>query len=208
MTGAVGPIRAFIALAISSSAKSALANVMQRLAEQAPTGVRWVDPAGMHLTLKFLGNVEPGLVDGIIEAMARPAAGASPFSIHLSGLGVFPNERRPRVLWAGVEGGLDALRELREQIEEAVSGLGFPRERRPFSPHLTLGRVREPVSSGSLRRISAAVTSTSLEPTGPWLVESVQLMRSTLTPGGARYSALASIPLGSAGDTANSRGAR
>ena len=201
MTGAEEPIRAFIALAISATAKSALKDVIQRLAVQAPSGVRWVDPASMHLTLKFLGNVEPGQVDRIIEAMARPAAGASPFSIHLSGLGMFPNERRPRVLWAGVRGGLDALQQLREQIEETVSKLGFPRERRPFSPHLTLGRVREPVSSGLVRGISAAVTSTSLAPTEPWLVNSVHLMRSTLAPGGAKYSALASVPLGSAGKT-------
>jgi 2'-5' RNA ligase len=201
LTGAEAPIRAFIALAISATAKSALADVMQRLAVQAPAGVRWVDPARMHLTLKFLGNVEPGLVDGIIDAIAGAAAGASPFSIHLSGLGMFPNERRPRILWAGVQGGLDALHQLREQIEESMSGLGFPRERRPFSPHLTLGRVREPVYSGSIRRISAAVTSISLEPTEPWPVDSVHLVRSTLTPGGARYSALASVPLGSAGGT-------
>ena len=201
MTGAEGPIRAFIAVSISSAAKSALANVIQRLAGQLPTGVRWVDPAGMHLTLKFLGDVEPGLVDGIIEAISRPAAGASPFSIHLSGLGLFPNERRPRVLWAGVQGGLDALQQLQEQIEDTMSRLGFLGERRPFSPHLTLGRVRDPVYSGLMRRISAAVTSTSLEPTEPWQVDSVHLMRSTLTPAGARYSELASVPLGRAGGT-------
>ena len=201
MTKTGEPIRAFIALAISATAKSALADVIQRLAVQAAAGVRWVNPAGMHLTLKFLGNVEPGLVDGIIEGMARPAAEASPFSIHLSGLGMFPNERRPRVLWAGVQGGLHPLQRLREQIEETVSPLGFPREQRPFSPHLTLGRVREPVSSGLVQRISAAVASTSLEPTEPWLVDSVHLMRSILTPGGAKYSALASVPLGSAGKT-------
>jgi 2'-5' RNA ligase len=176
-----------------------LAEVIQRLAVQAPTGVRWVDPAGIHLTLKFLGNVVPGLAGRIIEVMDRQAA--SPFSIHLSGLGMFPNERRPRVLWAGVQGALDPLQRLQEQIEEGVSRLGFPRERRPFSPHLTLGRVREPVSSGALKRISAAVTSTSLEPTEPWTVDSVHLMRSVLTPGGARYSTLASVPLGSASDT-------
>jgi 2'-5' RNA ligase len=188
-------------LAISATAKSALADVIRRLAIQAPNGVRWVNPAGMHLTLKFLGNVEPGLVDRIIEAMARTAAEASPFSIHLSGLGMFPNERRPRVLWAGVQGGLHPLQRLREEIEETVSGLGFPRERRPFNAHLTLGRVREPVSSAMVRRISAAVTSASLEATEPWLVDSVHLMRSTLAPGGAKYSALASVPLGSAGKT-------
>ena len=201
MTGAEGPIRAFIALAISPAARSVLADVIQRLAGQAPTGVRWADPSGMHLTLKFLGTVEPGRVHGIVEAIVGASVGTSPFSIQLSGLGMFPNERRPRVLQAGVQGGLDALRQLREQIEEAVSRLGFPQERRPFSPHLTLGRVRGPVSGGLIQRISVAVTSTSLGPTEPWFVDSVHLVRSTLTPGGARYSALASVPLGSAADT-------
>ncbi len=203
MTGAEGPIRAFIALSISVAAKSALSDVMQRLAVQAPAGVRWVNPAGMHLTLKFLGDVEPKQLDGIIEAMAQPAVGVSPFSLHLSGLGMFPNERRPKVLWAGVRGSLDSLEQLQAQIDETVSRLGFPRENRPFSPHLTLGRVREPVSSGLVRRISAAMTSTSLGPTEPWLADSVHLMRSILAPGGASYSVLASVQLGSAGDTAH-----
>ncbi len=115
---------------------------------------------------------------------------------------VFAQRQRQAVVGeAEVQGGLHPLQRLREQIEETVSPLGFPREQRPFSPHLTLGRVREPVSSGLVQRISAAVTSTSLEPTEPWLVDSVHLMRSILTPGGAKYSALASVPLGSAGKT-------
>ncbi len=199
MTGSGGPIRAFIAVAISPAAKSALEKVIQGLVAQVPGGVRWVDPAAMHLTLTFLGNVEPGLVDDITGAMGQSAAAVSPFRVHLSDLGMFPNERRPRVIWAGLQGGLDALGALQERVEEAMSGLGFPRERRPFTPHLTLGRVREPGSNRLGRRIGDAVSATSLEPAAPWLVESMHLIRSTLAPGGATYSTLSSAPLGSGG---------
>jgi len=193
------PIRAFIALDIPTATKSTLGEVIRSLTPQVPGGVRWVDPGAVHLTLKFLGNVEPAQVDGIVEALRRPAA-VSPFRIWLSGLGVFPNERRPRVLWVGLDGDLASLRELQEEISGEMSGLGFPREARPFSPHLTLGRVQDRVSDGVRRRIGAAVSSTSLGPAESWLVDSVHLVRSHLAPGGATYTTLASASLGSAGD--------
>ncbi len=201
MSSSGGPIRVFIALPIPAVVKSALETVIRSLSVQAPIGVRWVGPAGMHLTLKFLGNVEPALVDGIVGAMRRPAAAVAPFRLHLSGLGMFPNERRPRVLWAGLDGDLASIRKLQEQIERAMSGLGFPLEGRPFSPHLTLGRVRDGVSGGVLRRIGAAVSSSSLGPAEPWQADSVHLVRSHLAPGGATYSTLATVPLGNAGGT-------
>ena len=193
------PIRAFIALNIPTAAKSALEEAIRNLSAQVPSRVRWVDPGGMHLTLKFLGNVEPAQVDGLVEALRRPAE-VSPFRIWLSGLGVFPNERRPRVLWVGLDGDLASLRELQEKIAGEMSGLDFPREARPFSPHLTLGRVQDRVSDGVRRRIGAAVSSATLGPAESWLVDSVHLVRSHLAPGGATYSTLASASLGSAGD--------
>ena len=119
------PIRAFIALNIPTAAKSALEEVIRNLSAQVPSGVRWVDPGGMHLTLKFLGNVEPAQVDGLVEALRRPAA-VSPFRIWLSGLGVFPNERRPRVLWVGLDGDLASLRELQEKISGEMSAWVSP----------------------------------------------------------------------------------
>lgn len=198
MTGYRGPLRVFIAIPISVEAKRALDAVIKRLVVQAPGGVRWAHPEGIHLTLKFLGGVEPTLVNPIAEAMGRAAAGSSPFRLQLSGLGMFPGERKPRVLWAGVAGDLEALGALQGRVEAEMSALSFHPERRPFSPHLTLGRMRQETSEGLRRRVSAALLSASLEPTGPWQVETVHLMRSDPAPGGAIYSSLASVGVGSA----------
>jgi 2'-5' RNA ligase len=130
--------------------------------------------------------------------MGRAAAGGSPFRLQLSGLGMFPSERSPRVLWAGVAGDLEALGALQGRMEAEMSALSFPPEKRPFSPHLTLGRVRQETSEGMRRRLSAALLATSLDHTGPWQVETVHLMRSDPAPGGAIYSALASVGVGRA----------
>ena len=199
MTRSAGPIRVFIAISIPEAGRMALKKVIQGLAAQLPRGVRWADPEGIRLTLKFLGNVEPSQVAEIVNAMRRSTERLAPFPIQISGLGMFPNERRPRVFWAGIAGDPDSLRELQEKVEEAMSSLHFPREQRSFSPHLTLGRVREPVSNGIRRQIAAAASSVSSAPTEPWLVESVHLVQSNLAPGGASYTNLASAPLENAG---------
>jgi 2'-5' RNA ligase len=157
-----------------------------------------VHPEGIHLTVKFLGDVEPTLVNPIAEAMGQAAAGGSPFRLQLAGLGMFPNERSPRVLWAGVAGDLEVLEALQGRMEAEMSALSFPPETRSFSPHLTLGRVRQEASEGLRRRVSAALLATSLDPTRPWQVETVHLMRSDPAQGGAVYSSLASVPMGRA----------
>ena len=141
------------------------------LRAQLPTGVRWVDPNGIHLTLKLLGNFVPDQAEDILEVMGRHAASVEPFSICLSGLGMFPNPKRPRVVWAGIEGELDSLQNIQAELEEATWGLGFAKEKRPFSPHLTLGRVREQVSDSERRRIGTVVSSTCLGTSEPWPVE-------------------------------------
>ena len=140
MTDPDTPIRAFIAVGVSLEARTELENAIQRLDAQAPTGIRWVKPSGLHLTLKFLGDVSPQNLPEIIHAVGQSAAESPALLIHLSGLGVFPNERNPRVLRAGVEGDLEALANLQEKIEDAIVSLGFPRERRPFSPSLDSGQ--------------------------------------------------------------------
>jgi 2'-5' RNA ligase len=198
VTGHLRPLRLFIAIPVSAEAKRALDTVIGRVAVQAPGGVRWVHPEGIHLNVKFLGNVEPTLVNPIAEAMGRAAAGGSAFRLQLAGLGMFPSERRPRVLWAGVAGNLEALEALQGRMEAEMSALSFPPERRPFSPHLTLGRVGQETSEGLSCRVSTALQASSLDPTGPWQVETVNLMRSDPAPGGSIYSALASVPIGRA----------
>ena len=160
-----------------------------------PSGVRWVDPEGIHLTLKFLGDIEPALVEDVLRAMEQAASGTAPFQLHLDGLGVFPNLRRPRVLWAGVGGDMDALGALQEKVEAAMEGLAFPRERRAFSPHLALGRVRDTISAVARQRVGGLVSQGSLDGADPWPVNAVHLMRSNLTPDGAVYTSLGSVSL-------------
>ena len=198
MTRLEGNIRAFIALQIPQTSRLVLNETIRSLKERVPDGVRWVDPSGIHLTLKFLGNVTPAQVEEVLEAMHWPATSVAPFQINLYGLGTFPNEKRPRVVWAGIQGELDSLMELQEKLEKATGGLGFARERRPFSPHLTLGRVKEQVPDSVRRRIGIGLGSKSLEPGEPWLVEAVYLVRSQLAPSGATYSNLGLARLGTA----------
>lgn len=195
MTSSEGSIRGFIALDIPSEVKLTLLEAIRSLNAQIPKGVRWLDSRAMHLTLKFLGNVESGMVSGVLDAMGRSAEPVAPFRIGLSGLGMFPNEKRPRVLWAGVQGDLDVLMELQQKVEEAMHSLGFAVEARPFSPHLTLGRVQDNVSGSLRRQIGGAVSSASLGNDDSWLVQEVHLVRTFLAPGGASYTTLGSAPL-------------
>ena len=195
MTASVAGLRAFIAIHLSQEARLQLSDTISSLGSEIPNGVRWVDPEGIHLTLKFLGDIDPGLVEDVLRAMEQAASGSLPFQLYLNELGVFPNHRRPRVLWAGLGGDLDALGALQEKLEAAMSRLNFPRERRTFNPHLTLGRVRDGVSDVVRQRVGAVVSRVSLDGAGPWPVNGVHLMRSNLTPDGAVYSSLGSVAL-------------
>ena len=196
MTAHSPSIRAFIAVWVSDAARLALEEATGRLRQQIPKGVQWVKPDGIHLTLKFLGNVRADLAQGLLSGLHVPAATSPPFQIRLAGLGMFPNARSPRVLWAGVEGDLEALSDLQEVVESAASPLGLPRDGRPFSPHLTLGRVRRGASGSTLFKIGVSVESETLAHTEPWKVDSLHLVQSVLTPSGAEYTVLGSAPLG------------
>ena len=201
MTAQDRTLRVFIATAISGEAHQALEQVIDGLRLELPSGVTWVRPEGIHLTLKFLGNVKREPLSRLQEAVASGVIAHSPFRLRLSGVGVFPNRRRPRVLWAAVQGELEALGDLRQMVEDAAVTVGFPPEGRPFSPHLTLGRVRRDASEALLERISAAVAAVDLPYSGPWQVSSVQTMRSILHPAGAEYTVLESAPLAGSGST-------
>lgn len=195
MTASGTGIRTFIAIHLSQDARRRLTETIRWMVSEVPSGVRWVDPEGIHLTLKFLGDIEPALVEDVLRAMEQAASGTLPFQVHLNGLGVFPNLRRPRVLWAGVGGDMDALGALQEKVEAAMEGLAFPRERRAFSPHLTLGRVRDTISAVARQRVGGLVSQGSLDGADPWPVNAVHLMRSNLTPDGAVYTSLGSVSL-------------
>ena len=188
-------IRVFIALDISDPARSSLSGAMDRLREAIPRGVRWVEPQGIHLTLKFLGNIDSALTDGILESMCRAGQESSKFALRLAGLGVFPNQRQPRVLWAGVEGDLEPLTGIQEKVEEEMADHGFTRERRRFNPHLTIGRVRDRITSSERQKIGATLLSHSLEPTEPWTADTMHLFRTTFTPHGSIHDIIGSAPL-------------
>jgi len=188
-------IRAFIAVELPEEARRRLFQAIELAGGQGLSGVRWVRPEGMHLTLKFLGEIAPSMVERVTEALQAACQGAGPFQLALSHVGAFPDLRMPRVLWVSLSGELEPLRELQGRIESAMQRLGFPAERRRFSPHITLGRVRDGVSPGQRRRVGDAFGKTSVEGASPWHVEGVSLMRSTLTPEGAIYDHLSQIAL-------------
>jgi 2'-5' RNA ligase len=190
-------LRVFIALDIPQDAKDVLVETVRQLRTVIPSGVRWVDPQGIHLTLKFLGNIDYSVVDDVLGAMKMASENyeGPRFSLSLSGLGLFPNDRQPRVLWAGTAGDLDSLRTLQALVDEAVSRLGFSQEKRPFRPHLTLGRVQDGVPKGTRRFIGEAIVKTQLPPTSAWEVDKIRLIQSTLTPQGAIYASLGTASL-------------
>lgn len=188
-------VRVFVAVSISDEARAQLVEAVARIRREVPDGVQWANPDGLHLTLKFLGNIPPTTLHPLYECLAPVADGHSPFPLELAGLGAFPNRRRPRVLWAGVTGDMNALSLLQQETEGAITASGHPPEHRPFSPHITLGRPRRGVSDAHLARIGAVVSS--LAPPIPvrWPVEGVDVMQSELHPSGARYTVLKSVAL-------------
>ena len=196
MSSRTETVRVFVAVGISSEAREQLTDAADRIRREVPQGIQWANPDGMHLTLKFLGNISVAKLDPLYECLVPVAGSHARFPLELAGLGMFPNRRRPRVLWAGVAGDLDALSVLQQDTENAINAVGHPPERRAFSPHITLGRPRRSVSDAQLSRIGAVVPG--LDPPQPvrWQVEAVDVMQSELHPSGAKYTVLKSLGLG------------
>jgi 2'-5' RNA ligase len=187
----VSTIRAFVAANLDSGLKVALARVQDRLkATRADVG--WVRPENLHLTLKFLGQVEESRISAIGQAIAAAAAGRGPVHLVFQGLGAFPRPREARVVWVGISNGAEALGALQAKVETALESLGFMREARPFTAHLTLGRVRGPAYREQLAR---ALSEAPVEVLGEMVLDRIELMKSNLSPGGARYTILQSFPL-------------
>jgi len=189
-------IRSFVAIELPEEAKKGLASLRRELERDEHRFVKWVDPGGIHLTLKFLGNIPSKRVTEITEAMKKAAQGISPFLLEISGLGAFPSLKQARVVWVGIGGQLDKLSTLQQNIDCALATLGFAREERPFVPHLTVARVREGGSASERGRFGELVGSTTFEDKYPVEVGAVRLMRSQLTPAGALYTSLSVVALG------------
>jgi 2'-5' RNA ligase len=179
-------IRAFVAIELAQAAVAALRQLQNRLRNY-PLRLRWVAPEKMHLTVKFLGDVPEAQIESLAEAMRAAARGIAPLSLNVRGLGVFPNLQRARVLWAGVDGEIDALRRLQQQVESQFEAMGYPREKRPFQGHLTLGRAKGRLDAGVLSRVLADCGGFA---TAPFTAGRMVMFRSELSPQGARYTAL------------------
>jgi len=188
-------IRAFIAIELSEELKASLARLQELIKLGSESYVKWVDPQGMHLTLKFLGNISVDKVSAISEAIAEVARSVAPFRLELTESGAFPNTKAPRVAWVGLGGDLESLLRLQRGIDQALIPLGFPPEARAFSPHLTLGRVRDQATPQERRRLGERMASLEVQGQPSLYVDRVSLMRSQLTSKGAIYSRLSAAEL-------------
>ncbi|MDD4860406.1 MAG: RNA 2',3'-cyclic phosphodiesterase [Dehalococcoidales bacterium] len=187
-------IRSFIAIELPEEIKRLLTSLQARL-KKADYPVKWVEPNSIHLTLKFLGDVAADKIDLVTTATEIAAGGIKPFRLTVSETGVFPNPKRTQIIWVGLSGDLQPLTQLQLNIEAEVSPLGFPTEARGFTPHLTLGRVRDYASPEDRQALGELVAKTTLEDKVAFEVKSVNLMRSQLNRAGAVYSCLKSVPL-------------
>ena len=186
-------VRAFIAVPIPQQAEDALAATINTLRQKNIPAIKWVRPEGIHLTLKFLGEVDLDRIETILGAMSRACEGTGSLQLALSELGAFPSRAVPRVLWVGLKGDLDRLRELHRRVDAEVrDAIGLPLEARDFAPHLTLGRVRENASSADRRAVATAIEAVAPEGEVEWEATEVRLIRSTLTREGAVYDVLGS----------------
>jgi 2'-5' RNA ligase len=191
-------VRLFIAVELPDELKGMLAEIERELESQIPPRtVRWVRPSAMHLTLIFLGETPTSRVEPIREAMRSAAAGVPKTSFRAIGLGCFPNPRRPRVVWVGVEEATGNLERIKRALDQELKPLGFKPEKRPFSPHLTLGRVNRQASYQDAAELGRVIERATLQEVAEVQVNQIHLVRSDLRPSGAVYTILASFALGS-----------
>jgi 2'-5' RNA ligase len=188
-------IRSFIAVELPAGIKLALAKMQSQLKSGGGGRIKWVDPDIMHLTLKFLGNVDTALTVEITAALRKACLGIGPFPIELDKLGVFPNARRVQVVWVGLKGEVEKLGRLQQNIDAVLAPLGFKAENRPFTPHLTLARVREEATPEERQALGQLVTVTVPQSGGSFKVDAVHLMRSQLTRNGPIYTRIDSAAL-------------
>jgi 2'-5' RNA ligase len=184
-------VRSFVAVLLPEALRVRLAAAIDELRAGARR-VAWVPVQNLHVTLRFLGAVDEATLQRVREALEAGTVAIAPFAVRVGGLGGFPPGRAPRVIWAGVTGGAEALCALSARLETALAERGIPPEGRPFHPHVTLGRARDPRGVPELAgRLAAA-----RDEFGETVVDAVHLMRSDLDPAGARYGVLARAALG------------
>lgn len=185
-------VRAFVAILLNEEVRALVAEEIARL-QPLERSVRWVLPQHLHLTLKFLGERTPEELDLVQDGLAEAVRGVTPFTLTFHGLGAFPGLARPRVFWVGVAVGVQDAKMLHARLETALARRTIPPEERPFSPHLTIGRARMPSGLSGLQQ---AIARQAQKGFGDLSVSSISLMRSDLSPAGARHTELKAFPFG------------
>ena len=183
-------IRTFLAIELPEEIKVQIGNIQNRL-KATVKGVRWTRPEGIHLTLKFFGNVSENDIANISRIVERNTVDVRPLTLNVPTVGAFPNFKRPRVLWLGISGSVERLSDLQKEIENDLESTGFQRENRAFRAHLTLGRVKSPKD---VKGLSEIIKSEESYDAGSFKAYGLTLFKSDLTPQGAIYTKLAYFP--------------
>ncbi|MBM3960212.1 MAG: RNA 2',3'-cyclic phosphodiesterase [SAR202 cluster bacterium] len=191
-----GTWRVFIAAELPPNIQQALAVVRQLLPARHSGTIRWLPLDGIHLTLRFLGDVDRDRVASIADRMSAAAAQTGRFQLELAGTGCFPAPERPRVFWVGLRGDLQRLSQLHGRIEGGLSAIGIGVDPRPFHPHLTVGRDATNSRPYEVQAAGYSFARVAVEPGHRFEVSAVTLFRSHLTSDGARYESLRTSALG------------
>ena len=182
----VSTIRTFIAASLPAHIVEHVETVQASL-RSAGVRAKWVRASNMHLTLKFLGNIDENEVAAAGRAMGECIGGRGPMTLRAKGVGLFPGLRRPRVIWVGLSGETEALADYQKALEDALESFGFPKENRPFSAHLTVARIRERID---LKKLSDMVERLEKLASEPFEVDRITLFKSDLRPEGPLYTSL------------------
>ena len=189
------PVRSFIAIELSGEFKKLLSDFQSGLKTGQHAPVKWTDPYGIHLTLKFLGNISPDRISEITVVMADAAGDTPAFYLEAGEPGAFPNLKRVQVIWVGIGGDTASVGKLQRNLEERLAPLGFPPETRPFRPHLTVARVRDQASAAERYRLGELIAASRLTAPCSFRVANICLMKSQLTREGAVYSRISLVEL-------------
>jgi len=184
-------IRSFIAIELSPPLRQHIEKIQNEL-KRTTSDVRWVRTEGIHLTLKFLGSIDEEQIDAIGDSIEECLADTKIFTVTVGSLGAFPNKEHPKVIWIGIENERGVLQKLQQAIDTKLTGLGFAAEKRTFSPHLTLGRIKSPKGK---RTVSQRLATMGACACGTFDIKGIFLFKSDLKPSGAVYTKLKSFAL-------------
>ena len=188
--------RTFIALELDESLQSYLSRIIQRVTQELPS-LRWVDPAGIHLTLAFLGELSDEQLVEAMQAAELAARKVPPFGYRLSHPGVFGSPRQPRVIWIGIDEPTSRLLQLHQALNRELEQRGFEVDKRPFSPHLTLSRIKAPLKPDEQQRLQRLIAARNVvSSSSTYYVHHLSVMKSELSRTGAKYTCLQAFALG------------